>query len=62
MCMLIALYSLRGVSSQAHELMLQFLVVTDLRRFLIGLFLIKLLQMFSQPLQAQRSPDSGIMP
>ncbi len=62
MCMFIALYSLRGVSSQAHELMLQFLVVADSVGAWFGLFLITLPQMLPQPLEAQRSPDPGIMP
>jgi hypothetical protein len=62
MCMLIALYSLRGVSSQAHELKLQFLVGTDSDGSLCCQFVLTLAQVLPQPLQAQCSPDPGIMP
>jgi hypothetical protein len=61
MCMLIALYSLRGVSSQAHELLLPFLMGDASFRFSIGLR-----EVLPQSLEAQRSPASpgahGIMP
>jgi hypothetical protein len=51
MCMLIAKFS-----SQAHELMLQFFGSRSGRRSF------GLLQVLSQPLQAQCSPNPGIMP
>ena len=52
MCMLIAKFS-----SQAHELVLPFLMGTASSRFSIGLR-----EVLSQSLEAQRSPDPGIMP
>ena len=57
MCMLIALYLLQGVSSQAHERVLSFLMGTASFRFYFGLC-----EVLSQPLETQRSPDPGIMP
>ena len=57
MCMLIALYSLRGVSSQAHELVLPFLMGSASSGFSIGGC-----EVLSQPVEAQCSPNPGIMP
>jgi hypothetical protein len=61
MFMLIALYLLQGVSSQAHERVLSFLMGTASFRFCFGLC-----EVLPQPLEAQRSPlfpgDPGIMP
>jgi hypothetical protein len=61
MCRLIALYSLRGVSSQVHEQVLPFLMGTASFRFSIGLR-----EVLSQSLEARRSPilpgAPGIMP
>ena len=60
MCMLIALFSLRGVSSQAHELVLPFVMGAASFRFSVGLR-----EVLSQPLEAQCPPfprASGIMP
>ena len=57
MCMLIALYSVRGVSSQAHELVLPFLMGSASSGFSIGRR-----EMFPQPVEAQCSPNPGIMP
>lgn len=57
MCMLIALYSLRGVSSQAHELVLPFLM--GAASFHVSVCLREVL---SQPLEAQCPPNPGIMP
>jgi hypothetical protein len=61
MCMLIALYSSREVSSQAHELLLPFLMGTASFRLFIGLR-----EVLSQSLEARRSPvfpgAHGIMP
>jgi hypothetical protein len=57
MFMLIALYLLQGVSSRAHERVLSFLMGTASFRFNFGLC-----EVLSQPLEAQRSPDPGIMP
>ena len=58
MCMLIALYSLRGVSSQAHELVLPFLMGAAS----VSVSPSVLREVLSQPLEAQCSPDPGIMP
>src|SRR3954451_3520273 len=61
MCMLIALYSLRGVSSQAHERVLPVFMGTASSHFFIGLC-----EVFPQPLEARCSSllagASGIMP
>ena len=60
MCMLIALYSLRGVSSQAHELVLPFLMGTSSSLVLLGHC-----EVLSQQVEAQCPPfpgASGIMP
>jgi hypothetical protein len=67
MCMLIALCPLRGGSSQAHELVLSFLMGYRLTCLCYELcFSVDLREVLSQPLEARRSPwsprASGIMP